>query len=61
MSGEGRSLWRVGAGRTLCDGGVFSKGVWWDKSADADNHTDVFPIGQNVLNVSTQLKQNPGY
>jgi hypothetical protein len=21
----------------------------------------IFPIGQNVLNVSTQLKQNPGY
>lgn len=26
-----------------------------------DDHTEIFPIGQNVLNVSTQLKQNPGY
>jgi hypothetical protein len=41
--------------------GVFSTGTWWDKQPDADNHTDIFPIGQNVLNVSPQLKQNPGY
>ena len=41
--------------------GMFSTGTWWDKKPDADNHTDIFPIGQNVLNVSTQLKQNPGY
>jgi len=40
---------------------MFSTGTWWDKKPDADNHTDIFPIGQNVLNVSTQLKQNPGY
>jgi hypothetical protein len=41
--------------------GVFHTGTWWDKQPDADDHTDVFPIGQNVLNVSTQLRQNPGY
>lgn len=41
--------------------GVFSTGTWWDKKPDGDNHTEIFPIGQNVLNVSTQLKQNPGY
>lgn len=41
--------------------GVFNSGTWWDKQPDADNHTAIFPIGQNVLNVSTQLKQNPGY
>jgi hypothetical protein len=41
--------------------GVFSTGTWWDKMPDGDTHTDVFPIGQNVLNVSTQLRQNPGY
>jgi hypothetical protein len=41
--------------------GVFSTGTWWDKKPDGDNHTDIFPIGQNVLNSSPQLKQNPGY
>jgi hypothetical protein len=41
--------------------GVFSTGTWWDKKPDGDDHTEIFPIGQNVLNVSTQLKQNPGY
>lgn len=41
--------------------GVFTTGTWWDKQPDADKHTEIFPIGQNVLNTSTQLKQNPGY
>jgi len=41
--------------------GVFSSGVWWDKQADADKHTEIFPIGRKVLNVNPQLKQNPGY
>jgi len=41
--------------------GVFNSGTWWDKQPDADDHTAIFCIGQNVLNVSTQLKQNPGY
>ena len=41
--------------------GVFNTGTWWDKQPDGDNHTEVFPIGQNVLNSSPQLKQNPGY
>jgi len=41
--------------------GVFSTGIWWDKQPDADNHTEIFPIGLNVLNVSKQLTQNPGY
>jgi hypothetical protein len=41
--------------------GKFSTGVWWDKQPDPDNHTEIFPIGQNVLNVSPDLKQNPGY
>ncbi len=39
----------------------FSKGTWWDKKPDADNHTDIMPIGQNVLGASPQLIQNPGY
>ncbi|RDC55446.1 RagB/SusD family nutrient uptake outer membrane protein [Pedobacter chinensis] len=40
---------------------VFSKGTWWDKQPDADNHTEIFPIGLNILNINPQLKQNPGY
>lgn len=39
----------------------FNTGTWWDKQPDADKHTSIFPIGFNVLNVSPQLKQNPGY
>ncbi len=41
--------------------GVFNTGTWWDKIPDADNHTQIYPIGQAVLNLSPQLKQNPGY
>lgn len=41
--------------------GVFHAGTWWDKKPDADDHTTIFPIGQNVLNASRILKQNPGY
>lgn len=39
----------------------FNTAIWWDKSADADDHTKIFPIGQEVLGVSSQLKQNAGY
>ncbi|GAB3307775.1 RagB/SusD family nutrient uptake outer membrane protein [Hymenobacter tenuis] len=39
----------------------FNTGMWWDKQPDADDHTKIYPIGFNVLNVSPQLKQNPGY
>ncbi|QHS56050.1 RagB/SusD family nutrient uptake outer membrane protein [Mucilaginibacter sp. 14171R-50] len=41
--------------------GVFSTGTWWDKQPDADNHTEIFPIGRDILNINPQLKQNPGY
>lgn len=41
--------------------GVFNTGTWWDKQPDADNHTQIFPIGRDILNVNPQLKQNPGY
>ncbi|GEO11093.1 RagB/SusD family nutrient uptake outer membrane protein [Segetibacter aerophilus] len=41
--------------------GVFNTGTWWDKTPDPDNHTQIFPIGQAILNLSPQLKQNPGY
>lgn len=39
----------------------FNTGTWWDKKADADDHTKIYPIGQNVINLSPQLVQNPGY
>lgn len=39
----------------------FNKSIWWDKSADADSHTNIYPIGLEVLGISSQLKQNPGY
>ncbi len=58
----GREFLAEGRRRTdLIRWGVFNTGTWWDKQPDADNHTEIYPIGQNVLNVSTQLKQNPGY
>jgi len=41
--------------------GVFSKGTWWDKKPDADNHTEIFPLGRDILNANPKLKQNPGY
>ena len=41
--------------------GVFSKGTWWDKKPDADNHTEIFPLGRDILNSNSKLKQNPGY
>lgn len=41
--------------------GKFSTGTWWDKEPDADDHTNIMPIGQNVLNASPQLIQNEGY
>jgi len=41
--------------------GVFNSGTWWDKHPDADDHTKIFPIGQVVMSVSPQMKQNPGY
>lgn len=41
--------------------GVFSSGTWWDKKPDADKHTEIFPIGRDILNANPQLVQNPGY
>lgn len=40
--------------------GQFHK-AWWDKAADNDSHTDIFPIMRPILNANTHLKQNPGY
>ena len=35
--------------------------AWWDKEADADNHTEIFPFHTEILNTHTGMKQNPGY
>ena len=35
--------------------------AWWDKAADADNHTEIFPFHTEILNTHTGMKQNPGY
>lgn len=41
--------------------GVFNTGTWWDKKPDADNHTNIFPIGITIMGANPQFKQNPGY
>ncbi|KQR72732.1 RagB/SusD family nutrient uptake outer membrane protein [Pedobacter sp. Leaf176] len=41
--------------------GVFNTGTWWDKKPDADKHTEIFPIGRDILSSNPKLKQNPGY
>jgi hypothetical protein len=41
--------------------GKFNTGSWWDKSADTDNHTEIFAITREVLNANHNLVQNPGY
>ncbi len=54
----------LGEGRRRTDmirWGVFNTGTWWDKQPDADDHTKIYPIGQAVMNLTPQLKQNPGY
>lgn len=54
----------IGEGRRRTDlirWGVFNTGTWWDKEPDADDHTKIYPIGQRVLNIAPNLKQNPGY
>ena len=41
--------------------GKFTTGTWWDKTPDADSHTEIFPIMRPILNANPQLVQNPGY
>lgn len=41
--------------------GKFSTGSWWDKTPDADNHAEIFPIMRPILNSNPNLIQNPGY
>jgi len=38
-----------------------TNGIWWDKTPDADRHTEIFPIMRPILNANTALRQNPGY
>ena len=35
--------------------------AWWDKDADADDHTLIFPFHPDILGANKNLKQNPGY
>ncbi|MCI2083182.1 MAG: RagB/SusD family nutrient uptake outer membrane protein [Bacteroidales bacterium] len=39
----------------------FCTGVWWDKEADGDSHTEILPVPRDVLNSNSALRQNPGY
>jgi len=58
----GREFLSEGRRRTdIIRWGKFNTGTWWDKQPDADDHTQIYPIGQEVMNLSPQLKQNPGY
>lgn len=41
--------------------GKFSSGSWWDKNPDADSHTEIYCLTQDILNTNPALKQNPGY
>lgn len=41
--------------------GRFNSGSWWDKTPDADRHTEIFPIMRPILNANPNLEQNPGY
>ena len=41
--------------------GKFSSGTWWDKTPDADNHTELFPLSRQILDSNPKLVQNPGY
>ena len=59
----GREFLGEGRRRTdLIRFGKFTTGTWWDKTPDGgDDHLEIFPLGESVLNVNPQLNQNPGY
>ena len=58
----GREFLAEGRRRTdLIRFGVFGGGDWWDKEADADGHTEIFPLHRDVLNANPKLQQNEGY
>ena len=35
--------------------------AWWDKPAEKDAHTELWPLMRSVLNSNLNLRQNPGY
>lgn len=39
----------------------FTKGKWWDKQPDADDHAKIFPVPRVQITTNPALKQNPGY
>lgn len=58
----GREFISEGRRRTdLIRFGKFCTGTWWDKTPDADNHTEILPLHRDVLGSNPALKQNPGY
>ena len=58
----GREFFAEGRRRVdLIRYGKFSSGTWWDKTPDADRHTEIFPIMRSILNANPKLEQNPGY
>ena len=58
----GREFISEGRRRTdLIRFGKFCTGSWWDKTPDADSHTEIFPLHRDVLSSNPSLKQNPGY
>lgn len=58
----GREFFAEGRRRTdLVRWNKFCTGVWWDKTADADDHTEIFPIPRDFLGADHNLVQNPGY
>ena len=39
----------------------FTKGKWWDKQPDADDHAKIWPVPRVQITTNAALKQNPGY
>ena len=60
MSGDG-NFWRKVVGvQNLIRFDRYQE-AWWDKSRDADDHYELFPLSQTQLEQNEYLKQNPGY
>lgn len=58
----GREFLGEGRRRTdLIRWGKFTKGTWWDKQPDSDDHLEIFPLHRSTLSSDPSLKQNPGY
>jgi hypothetical protein len=58
----GREFLHEGRRRTdLIRFDKFCEGIWWDKTPDKDNHTELFPLHRDVLSSNPALQQNTGY